>query len=571
MIQLVHSTKDYRYLFVLHDSTKVKVKNKEVTEISLLEEYLNKIPSYQFLPSFSGIVRPVVFLDKMKVQGKVVHYCSAGLWKEIRDWGTREGVNVVGPDNSLKLTDFNLSIEEFTDLIKSWDLNITPRSYQIEAAWRILHYRCSLSQLATRAGKTLIAYIVFRYLLEHGAHNILMVVPSISLVKQGVEDMKEYKEFFKSEAIWAKGEYIQSSNLTIGTFQSLVKRCKKGRQKNKSYNPKFFEKFDVVCIDECHKADCQSIKDILSQDFVKNLKIRFGFSGTLPDEGTIDSFATQALLGPCVQDLTSRELIDSGFLTEPNITQIHIHYRDDDSLVRSYIKYGEYLCSTFEEENGKRILLNKEDRDMTMIYKKRKPIALIEARKNMDDREYMNFLVELCKASGSNLLNLEQMIAEHSEKKLDIIREIVFSWDKNGIVFAHNSEYIQHLYNYLSKTFPDRPVYVIRGNTPQKRREWIKEKLNSTDTNAILVASYGCVGTGLTFKNIDYCIFTQSFKSKIINLQSIGRGLLPSEGKQEFSVYDLIDYLPTRRLEYQGKAKIKTYKKVDYKYKVISR
>ena len=398
-----------------------------------------------------------------------------------------------------------------------------------------------------------------------------MVVPSISLVKQGVEDMKEYKEFFKSEAIWAKGEYIQSSNLTIGTFQSLVKRCKKGRQKNKSYNPKFFEKFDVVCIDECHKADCQSIKDILSQDFVKNLKIRFGFSGTLPDEGTIDSFATQALLGPCVQDLTSRELIDSGFLTEPNITQIHIHYRDDDSLVRSYIKYGEYLCSTFEEENGKRVLLNKEDRDMTMIYKKRKPIALIEARKNMDDREYMNFLVELCKASGSNLLNLEQMIAEHSEKKLDIIREIVFSWDKNGIVFAHNSEYIQHLYNYLSKTFPDRPVYVIRGNTPQKKREEIKEKLNSTDTNAILVASYGCVGTGLTFKNIDYCIFTQSFKSKIINLQSIGRGLLPSEGKQEFSVYDLIDYLPTRRLEYQGKAKIKTYKKVDYKYKVISR
>ena len=110
----------------------------------------------------------------------------------------------------------------------------------------------------------------------------------------------------------------------------------------------------MVCIDECHKADCQSIKDILSQDFVKNLKIRFGFSGTLPDEGTIDSFATQALLGPCVQDLTSRELIDSGFLTEPNITQIHIHYRDDDSLVRSYIKYGEYLCSTFDEENGKR-------------------------------------------------------------------------------------------------------------------------------------------------------------------------------------------------------------------------
>ena len=60
-----------------------------------------------------------------------------------------------------------------------------------------MKYRQSLSQLATRAGKTLIAYIVFRYMLENGAKKILMVVPSIQLVKQGVEDFKEYKEFFQ--------------------------------------------------------------------------------------------------------------------------------------------------------------------------------------------------------------------------------------------------------------------------------------------------------------------------------------------------------------------------------------
>ena len=64
-----------------------------------------------------------------------------------------------------------------------------------------------------------------------------------------------------------------------------------------------------------------------------------------------------------------------------------------------------------------------------------------------------------------------------------------------------------------------------------KIQEILDEMLNSN--NVILVASYGCCGTGLTFKNVDYCIFAQSFKSDIINLQSIGRMLLKTEEKSK--------------------------------------
>lgn len=579
MLEIVYPKKDLRYIFVLHDSQSKTFKKKgkyvTMTEIAMLEEHLNKIPSYQFLPSFSGIPKPEVYLNKTKIKGRVVHYCSSGLWKEIRDWCKIAGIQVKGPDNELKLTDFNLSLEEFSSYVCSWGLNLNPYDYQIEAAWKILHYRCSLSQLATRAGKTLIAYIIFRYMLETGrAHNILMIVPSINLVKQGVRDMSEYQEFFKSETVWAKGEYVQSANLTIGTFQSLIRRCQRGKygRVNNHYNPKFFDKFDLICVDECHKANCDSIKSILELDFVKNATLRFGFSGTLPEPNTLESYAVQALLGPCIQDLSSRELIDAGFLAEPNITQVKIHYKDDAKLTAEYIKYGEYLCSTFiEDEKGNRLKLDNDDRDMTMVWQKRQPIALKEAKETMSPDQYREFLIELCKAQGSNLSTLEQMIAEHSERKLEVIKDILFGWDKNGIVFAHNEAYLDYLYKYFKTVFPDRPVYLIKGGTAIKSREKVREAMNSVDKDAILFASYGCVGTGLTFKNIDYCIFAQSFKSKIINLQSIGRGLLLAEDKTEFFVYDIIDCLPTKRLDKHGDAKRKIYENSKFKYRVISR
>ncbi len=83
--------------------------------------------------------------------------------------------------------------------------------------------------------------------------------------------------------------------------------------------------------------------------------------------------------------------------------------------------------------------------------------------------------------------------------------------------------------------------------------------------NCILFASYACVGTGLPFKNIDYGIFAESFKSEIINKQSLGRGLLLAPGKEKFKVYDIIDCLPTKRILFQGKKKKSLFEKEGFK------
>lgn len=559
MINIVYKPQDLRYIFLYGD-------HKDLSE---LEKFLNKIPQYQFLPSFRGVPKPEVFLNKFKSNtGQDIYWCHAGLWKTITDWCQKFGVVIDSKiDSNFKYTPFTLSLSEFTDYINKWQLNINPYEYQIKAAWMILKYRCSLSQLATRAGKTLIAYMVFRYMLENGAHNILMIVPSIQLVKQGVQDMKEYKEFFQSETVWAKSELCESANLTIGTYQSLVGKADK---KSKKYNPKFFDKFDVVCVDEAHHLVCKSINTILALDFLKHVKIKFGFTGTLPKEESIDSFCCHSLMGPTIQDLSPMELVDGGFLAKPNITQIRILYPPSNELTDKYIKCGEYLNSSYKLVDKKKVLLPKELRDFTIQHEKILPYAIEQLKKIYEPEEYASYLIDLCKAKGSNLLMLEQMLLHRSEKRIDIIVDIIRHNKKNCIVFAHHTEYLTYLYEKLKKIFPDKIVCIIKGSATLKKRQKIIDEM-LVNNNVILCASYGCCSTGITFKNVDYGIFAQSFKSEIINLQSIGRLMLKTREKDEFKLYDIIDHFPTKKIYTQGLAKIKTYKEKGFNYNIIQK
>ena len=562
MIRVVYKPVDRRYIFMQSDSPKQK-------ELLDLEEYLNKIPQYMFLPSFRGIPKPEVFLNKFKTKdGRIIFWCHTGLIGVIEEWCKNNGVVLNCADiEALKYRGMPMSREEFRAYVDSWGLSISPRDYQYEAAYKILCNRQSLSQLATRAGKTLIAYMIFRYMLEHGARKILMIVPSIQLVKQGVADFSEYAEFFKSETVWAKSELCASANLTIGTYQSLVQRAD---PRSKKYDPKFFKDFDVVCVDEAHHLVCKSINTILGLDFMKNVKLKFGFTGTLPNEGTIESFCCHSLMGWTIQDISPMELVDEGFLAKPDITQIRINYPDSAALTDAYIRCGEYLNANDKVVDGKKVLLPKEKRSFTMQYEKTLPFALKEVKNLYEPEEYKAYLIDLCKAKGSNLLMLEQMLVHRSQKRLQVIDELLFGMTKNCIVFAHHTEYLKFLKEHFEAKFPDRKVRIISGSANLKQRQKIIDEMNKED-GVILCASYGCCSTGITFKNVDYCILAQSFKSEIVNLQSIGRCMLKTDEKDTFYMYDIVDVFPTKRIYTQGLAKVRTYEKEGFEYRVVNK
>ena len=70
--------------------------------------------------------------------------------------------------------------------------SISPRYYKTEGAKRALKYLNSTEEISTSGGKTLIAYMIFRYLLDRKKiKKMLYIVPNIGLVEQSEDKFYE--------------------------------------------------------------------------------------------------------------------------------------------------------------------------------------------------------------------------------------------------------------------------------------------------------------------------------------------------------------------------------------------
>ena len=85
-------------------------------------------------------------------------------------------------------------------------------------------------------------------------------------------------------------------------------------------------------------------------------------------------------------------------------------------------------------------------------------------------------------------------------------------------------------------------VHFIHGGVSAENRELVRSVAESTSDNIIL-ASYGTFSTGVNIKRLDNIIFASPSKSKIRNLQSIGRVLRKGNGKTKATLYDVVDDL----------------------------
>ena len=111
----------------------------------------------------------------------------------------------------------------------------------------------------------------------------------------------------------------------------------------------------------------------------------------------------------------------------------------------------------------------------------------------------------------------------------------------------------------------------MSGDTHTDVREETR-KLVESETNAIIVASFGVFSTGVNIKNIHSIIFASPAKSRIRNLQSIGRGLRKSATKESAVLFDITDDL--RHKEKNNYTlnhfmeRIKIYSEEKFKFKV---
>jgi type I site-specific restriction endonuclease len=116
-----------------------------------------------------------------------------------------------------------------------------------------------------------------------------------------------------------------------------------------------------------------------------------------------------------------------------------------------------------------------------------------------------------------------------------------------------------------------RKVFFVFGGTKGEQRDSVRT-LVETETDAIIIASSGVFSTGINIKNLHNIIFTSPSKSKIRNLQSIGRGLRVSDTKTTCTLFDIGD-----DFEYNGKMnytmrhmleRVKYYNQENFDYKI---
>ena len=85
-----------------------------------------------------------------------------------------------------------------------------------------------------------------------------------------------------------------------------------------------------------------------------------------------------------------------------------------------------------------------------------------------------------------------------------------------------------------------REVFFIHGGVAAEDREEVRE-ITEKENDAIIVASYGTFSTGINIRNLHNVIFASPSKSRIRNLQSIGRVLRKGNNKTKATLYDIAD------------------------------
>jgi superfamily II DNA or RNA helicase len=154
------------------------------------------------------------------------------------------------------------------------------------------------------------------------------------------------------------------------------------------------------------------------------------------------------------------------------------------------------------------------------------------------------------------------------------IKNLALSLSGNTILlFQYVEKHGKVLYDMLAKEAIDRNVFFISGDVSGEKREEIR-KIIETETNAIIVASYGTSSTGINIKNLSNVIFASPSKSRVRNLQSIGRGLRTSETKTTATLYDIADNLSWKSKKnytlLHFLERVRMYNGEKFKYKVYN-
>ncbi len=318
------------------DKIKVRKKNESFLEIltepsieqELAEHFCFFVPGYKFMPAYKNRM----WDGKIRLYDLRKKTLYTGLFKYLYEFAAARSYDVELDNNSTygmagskNLVDIEALVNELT--LTAGGNKIEPRGYQLDALEHALSNGQSLLLSPTASGKSLIIYMAIRFFLEASDKNVLLIVPTTSLVEQMYSDFADYSQFDEwnvdenCHKIYAGREkYNIQNRVVITTWQSIYKE-KAG----------WFQHYGMVIGDEAHSFKAKSLTAILEK--CTECKFRMGTTGTLDGTQT-HQLVLEGLFGPVHKVTTTKKLMDSNDLAKLDINILLLKYADEYCKVK---------------------------------------------------------------------------------------------------------------------------------------------------------------------------------------------------------------------------------------------
>ena len=420
-------------------------------EMELSEHFQFFVPGYKFMPAYRNRIwdgRIRLFDSRKKTL-----YC--GLHKYLREfcdvrdynleviespqYGTLE--SSLEPNLEGLLSNLSLSVN---------GVDIIPRQYQLEGLSHTLSKEKSLLLSPTASGKSLIIYLAIRYYLDVFDGNVLLIVPTTSLVEQMYSDFGDYsrKDKWSHEEnchrIYSGREKIGvQQRVIISTWQSIYK-----------LPANWFSGFGMVIGDEAHNFKAKSLTSILEK--CTEAKYRIGTTGTLDGTQT-HQLVLEGLFGPVYKVTTTKELMDNDDLAQLNIDILILKYKEEyckqivkekyqqelDFIVR-YEPRNNFISNLALDQKGNTLILfnyvDKHGKPLHSLLQTKMPekrrLFYVSGETDVDTRESVREITEKEKdaiivasigtfSTGINIRNLHNIIfASPSKSQIRVLQSI---------------------------------------------------------------------------------------------------------------------------------------------------
>lgn len=407
----------------------------------------------------------------------------------------REFCDKMGYELSFEFDDPDMSewteerVQAWVDTIEIFDDSgerIRPYDFQVRSVYETIQRRRLVVLSPTSSGKSLIIYLICLWILAHGGgRRVLVTVPRVQLVRQLAGDFADYSKgrVRPYEIRGGVDKTVKLPPIVISTWQSIY-----------SMDPSWFAQFSAYIGDEAHTAKAKCLNAIV--DACVNAPYRVGLTGTL-DEDEVANASIRGVLGPPVRVARTVELIERGISSDILIVIIRLKYPESDR---------EAVNSVPDTDSEGRPIVRP------MTYHEEAEWLYTHERRT-------KFVVDLV----AGIQNRNTIV--------------LFKDVKNG----HGLRIAEGV------AARGRRVHYVDGGVKVDDREAVRSSIDAGGAESdVAVASLGTFSTGINIKNLNVAVLAAMIKSKIMNMQAIGRMLRKARDGSRAVVFHIVDDLEWR-------------------------